>query len=248
MTTPTRQPIGEPLQNLAPSASFLQQLLQEINGSGTPTALREPPSSQGTPRTSTSSNESRRASLVWSGGASIAQEARKQLRASDEARLHRTSVVVRDGSPNVPRATLALYTPCFDSSSSSGQNSSSVSPDDAHVLGVANYPVITQRTSSEVSGAPQSKTAMGDLRPGASAFDAQLPFADVISRTTSPLIFCDIDSDISATPSPTEPPTSALSTAPTDATSLSQGRPRTPSTSGSRSRMLAFATSTNRTD
>ncbi|KAF2825421.1 hypothetical protein CC86DRAFT_294791, partial [Ophiobolus disseminans] len=64
MTTPTRHPSGVPLHNLVPSGSFLQQLLEEINGSGTPTVLRNRPATQDTPRAQPNSAGSRRTSSV----------------------------------------------------------------------------------------------------------------------------------------------------------------------------------------
>jgi hypothetical protein len=240
MTTPTHQPKGAPLQNLVPSSSFLQQLLEEINGSGTPTVLRERLISQGPPCPNASPNGSRRASSVWIGGGPIAQEACEQLRAADEARLRGTTVVAHDGSPDVLRPTVALHTLCFDSaSSSSDRSSASLSPRESHRTG-ADYTATARATSNGIHSAPHLRCTAGVLRvPDSNTFDPQLPLYNGLDRTESPRIFCDIDSDISATPSPAEAPTSVLSAGLTDATSISGGRPRSPSTSGSFSREFA---------
>ncbi|KAF2030431.1 hypothetical protein EK21DRAFT_65429, partial [Setomelanomma holmii] len=64
MTTPTQQPGGAPLGFHGPSGSFLQQLLEEARASGTPTIMRDQPTSQDTPRSAPDSNGSIRGSMV----------------------------------------------------------------------------------------------------------------------------------------------------------------------------------------
>lgn len=66
---------------IVPSSSYLQQLLEEIQGAATPTVLRDRPSPPSPP----SATPSRRSSSVWIGGASIARDARDKLRAADQA-------------------------------------------------------------------------------------------------------------------------------------------------------------------
>jgi hypothetical protein len=243
MTTPTRQPNGAPFQNLVPSSSFLQQLLEEINGSGTPTVVRRRTASQSAPRPEASPNEGRRASSVWVGGTSIARETRHQLRAADEARVRRDSFAVDDLPRGLLRSAPYLHALCFDAASpSSSRSSTSSSPRDPQLVGLVAPTATNQETSSAVLDESHHKSTMGGLRiPGSAAGTLQQSDPDDIDRTASPLIFCDIDSDISSTPSPTEPPTSALSAALTDATSVSDDQPRPPRDPGNAGCMFTLS-------
>jgi hypothetical protein len=245
MTTPTHAP----LQNPMPSSSFLQQLLEEINGSDTPTVLRNRDSPTGTHHARPSPQEDRRASSVWVGGSSVAQDARKKLRAADETRMRRTSVSGHDGTPDVARPILHIETPFFDAlSSSSCKSPPSFGPSN---------PQLSAQVKIAVNGsvAPPAVFDMESLihdRPDGGQASSGFPMYTMqpsvhrhVTRTGSPLIFCDVDSDLSSSPSPTEPPTSAISTVLTDTTTASDEPPRTSSSSGSHTRVSGL-TSTKR--
>jgi hypothetical protein len=90
MTTPTRRPSLRSSNSNGPSGSILRQLLDEINGTTTPTR-RDTTST--TPRSLPSSRGSRsaRTASIWVGGTDVAQDAREKLRAADEARHKKTS-------------------------------------------------------------------------------------------------------------------------------------------------------------
>jgi hypothetical protein len=242
MTTPTRQPNGAPLQDLVPSSSFLQQLLEEISGSGTPTVVRGRTASQSAPRPEVSANEGRWASSVWVSGTSIARETRHPPRAADEARVRRDSVTVDDLPREVLGSAPYLHAPCFDAASpSSSRRSASSSPCDPQLVDPVRLIATVRAMSSTLHDESHSRPAMGGLHiPGSVAATLQQSGHDDMDRTASPLIFCDIDSDISSTPSPTEPPTSALSAALTDATSVSDDQPRSPRDSRSRGRKSSW--------
>ncbi|KAH3913795.1 hypothetical protein HBI56_057760 [Parastagonospora nodorum] len=98
MSTPTRQPSSASLKNLVPSGSFLQQLLEEINGSGTANKLHEQPSAQATPRSNASSNGSARAPL----------DPHIPAMATSAAIGARTSAMVH-GDPQLSSAIHSLY-------------------------------------------------------------------------------------------------------------------------------------------
>lgn len=85
MANLSRSPSDAHMATNGPSRSVLQQLLEEINGYDAPTEYQKPPSSQGTPKSTS------RSSSVWVAGSSNAQEARAKLRAADEARQRRMS-------------------------------------------------------------------------------------------------------------------------------------------------------------
>jgi hypothetical protein len=239
MTTPTRAPIGAPLQNLAPSSTFLKQLLEEINGADIPTVLQHKVDSQGAPRSRANSSASRRSSSVWIGGSSVAQDARDKLRAVDEARLLGTPARSLESTPHPPRPILHLRTPRFGPHSPSSGNSRTRSnppePCFSHTVspGAAEW-----RTPSVLSNATES----AHLKPPVEGLHlSMLSDAAVetlapsdIAGMSSPLIFCDIDSDASLTTSPTEPPTSATSLTSTNATTASDDRPGAPVELGSR--------------
>jgi hypothetical protein len=242
MTTPTHEPIGTPLQNHMPSSSFLQQLLEEINGSAIPTVLRAPGPSTSTSQVRPSSQEKRRASSVWVGGSSVAQDARKKLREADEARLHRTSVSGHDGTPDVARPTLRIETPFFNaltsSSSTSSPNLDPLEPSfPAHMRITATEHAAPLAMSDMASSIRDGLVGGGQASPVFPTHTIQPSVHRHVTRTGSPLIFCDADLDLSATPSPTEPPTSATSATMTDATTTSDGPQRTSSSSSSHTRV-----------
>ncbi|KAF1912184.1 hypothetical protein BDU57DRAFT_542759 [Ampelomyces quisqualis] len=225
MSTPVRQPIGAPLQNLGPSSSFLQQLLEEVNGTGGPTVLRDRPISAGTPLSKPSSTASRQASSVWVGGGAIAQEAREKLRAADETRLRKSSIGGNGGKAKGMRPTLSLHTSCLDPpSSASGKSTPSSSPLESSFPGQAG----SEQNLEALSSAPSSSEFRDETKTSclANSIDhtAHFPALDDFAGTDSPHIFCDADPDVSSTPSPTEAPTSAASTTFTNATSMSEDR------------------------
>lgn len=86
MSSPSRHNSGVPLTDAGPPRSVLQQLLEEINGPDSPPTTPRPTP----PHTYTLKSVSRTAS-VWSGGGSIAQDARAKLRIMDEARQQKVS-------------------------------------------------------------------------------------------------------------------------------------------------------------
>jgi hypothetical protein len=236
MTTPTRQPDGAPLPDRVPSSSFLQHLLEEISGSATPTVVRERTATRSAPRQHASPSAGRRTSSVWVGGTSTAEETRHQLRAADEARVRRDSVAADDHPREVSRSAPYLHASCFDAFPSSSRSSTSSSPSDPPPDSLRPIATIRETTSAGRNRA-HSRPTMGALQiPESAAAACQHMPPDDIDRTASPLIFCDIDSDISSTPSPTEPPTSALSAALTDATFASDDQPRSPRDTRSRGR------------
>jgi len=226
MTTPNRRSSGVPLHNLAPSGSFLQQLLEEISGAGTPTGLRDRATPQGTPRAQPVSTGSRRSPSAWVGGTSIAEDARKKLRAADEARLRTIPVSGNDGAPESTRPTLRLHIPQFNPPIiPKHTRSSTSSPGDpclpltafrenfTHGAGDA-----TPRGAETVRSRPSA-----GLRLTIPTTQPSLGFSEA-TGLTSPLIICDADSDSPNTISPSEPPTSAISGTLTDATTVSDGR------------------------
>jgi hypothetical protein len=241
MTTPTRAPIGAPFQSLAPSSTFLKQLLEEINGTGIPTVLQRKVDSQGAPRSRADSNATRRSSSVWFSGSSVAQDARDKLRAADQARLLKTPARSLDATPHPPRPILHLRTSCFEPHSPSpGDSMTSSSLPEPYFSHTMSPGAAEWRTPSALPLA----TASGHLKstveglhlsmPSDAAVEALAP--SDIARMSSPLIFCEVDSDVSLTTSPTEPPTSATSITSTDATTVSDDRPRAPVELGSRNR------------
>jgi hypothetical protein len=240
MTTPSSKPSGAALDDLPPSSSFLQQLLEEINGSATPTVLRDRTLPPSTPSSGRSSNGSRRPSSLWVGGDSAALNTREKLRAADEARMRKSLADSFNDTPRIARPDLHLYTHCFESSSSPGGSSSSSSPHDAPVPQAAKG----ETTSHDTYSMMRNTAGPNRLRPKISGSHLPVPTICGIGGPTgqrSPLFFCDADSDLSATPSPIEEPMSAISEARTDATTMSEGHESTPSGSESFSREFAFA-------
>ncbi|KAL5117343.1 hypothetical protein ACEQ8H_004788 [Pleosporales sp. CAS-2024a] len=165
MTTPTFQPNGVPVQNPIPSSSFLQQLLKEINGSGTPTVLAQKSVPRGSPSSNCSPTGSARASSVWIGRSAVSHEHRDQGKVE-----------------------------------------------------VVDFMVTPHQGQHTACSPPQlCLTPAGPDPSGSTVADANFSLFNVLDRTESPLIFCDIDSDISTTPSPTAPHTTELSAALTEA-------------------------------
>ncbi|KAF2030430.1 hypothetical protein EK21DRAFT_65423 [Setomelanomma holmii] len=82
----------------------------------------------------------------------------------------------------------------------------------------------TQVPQSCDAGSTRTRPTVGSLRipPSANLNRHLAPEHDVSSPLNSPLMFCEIDSDISATPSPSSAPTSALSAYSTDTTVTSE--------------------------
>ena len=101
MSTPSRRLSGASyFTNSGPSRSVLQKLLEEINGSETPTAPRDVDTPQVTPRP--------RSDSVWVAGGSMAEDARCKLRAADEARQRKlaennTNGLSSNETPSQPR-------------------------------------------------------------------------------------------------------------------------------------------------
>jgi hypothetical protein len=240
MATPTRPPIGAPLQNLAPSSTFLQQLLEEINSTSIPTVLHRRATLQGTPYSRPSSDGSRRSS-VWIGGSSDAQDAREKLRAADEARLLKSSVSNCGATSRNPTPALHLRIPCFDSPSSSDKSTATLSPSDASFLTPVSRRVPERKTRAaapDATGSSYSRPTVGGLYlPVLSTYAAEPLLSGDIAGSESPLMFCDVDSNMS-TVSPIEPPTSATSATcfSTNATTVSDDRARSPAESGNHSR------------
>lgn len=224
MATPTRQLIGDPLQNLGPSSSFLQQLLDEINGTRPSSA---PPQRQvtstGTSATTPSTQRSRRTSSVWMGGGPMAQDARQKLRAADEARLRKTQTGNRTAAPVKQTPKLRLQVPDFKLTTPI-KGSSPISPlgtayfDD--VWGESDRTRQPPPTPRPVKSAPSKPVGDDSRLPISTIHVSQPTTAGIVLGTDSPLIFCDVDSDTTSTPSPEEP-TSAISGTGTDATSVS---------------------------
>jgi hypothetical protein len=226
MATPTRPLSGVPLQDLAPSSTFLRQLLEEISGTAIPTVLRRNGSPKSTPHSRANSNGNRRSSSVWVGGSSVAQDARDKLRAADEARLLKTSAGSHDATPHPSRPILHLCTTCFDPPSPSpGTSAGSSSPRDPRFSYIASPRATGWRTRPGLPDATEAahsiSTARGVHLTALSSLNVEPIGPGEIVGTASPLIFCDVDLDMSETTSPTEPPTSAISETFTHATTLS---------------------------
>jgi hypothetical protein len=246
MATPVNQPGAVPVPQLGRSPSFLQQLLEGIKGAGPPPVLQDQPTKKAVVHTPPVRVESRRQSSVWVGGTSIAQEARERLREADQARALKTIVTASRDAPSSRRASLRVQTSGLDNLSSSSDGStaessphrSCSSPLTAHE-NVKNYP--SPSTLFCNNETLFQRSTVGGLRlPDSVTFSAQAFEAlDEATAQDSPPMFCDDDSDFTVTPSPTEAPTSAISSTLTDATTVTYEGPRTPSDSGSISRKSA---------
>jgi hypothetical protein len=226
MTTSARQPSGGDPKHLPPSASFLQQLLQEINSSTTPTVLRDRVAPQTTPSSRRSSNASRKASSVWIGGNASALNAREKLRAADEARMRKTPADGTNDTPQIARPILHLQTRSFPSPSSSGRSSgssgSSSPRQDCNL-----HAAYGEATAYNPRLIMRGTRGPSQFRPDLGSLQLPTPTMHGIvgpAGQKSPLFFCDVDSDLSATPSPIEQPMSATSEAATDASTMSEKR------------------------
>jgi hypothetical protein len=200
MATPTRGSSFRSSNNSGPSGPILRQLLDDINGTTTPVTRRNKFS---TPSSLPSSRGTRSVGgSVWVGGTGVAQDAREKLRAADEARLKKTSSREDRGTlHSFPAATVLTFqshttpsSPVVMHEGGHGQPTSSVTP-------------------------PRQRPTLSSLQIPSSRFITQPGmFDDDIARANSPLMF--VDSDISSTPSPSEPPTSAVTISSSDATSM----------------------------
>lgn len=228
MTTPTRQSSSVAFQNFVSSGSFLQQLLEEINGPGTPTLLHD--------RTTSQFHGSRQALAGRVSGTAIIQDCCEKPRAANKARMQETSDSGTNSTPDVLKRTSHLHAQCFDSPSSSSTGSS---PRDKFLPSPVRGGITSCDTCSVVSSAAGSsrfRPTVDDLRlPASTMHDMQSSTPDYSARPNSPLFCYALDFNTSSTPSPTDPPTSATSTALTDATIVLDDRPSTPSASGSHS-------------
>jgi len=151
----------------------------------------------------------KRQSSVWVHGNSVAQDAREKLRAADEARSKRTNTLGIDG------ASSYLSTPPIQSSSSSSESSdSNMSSPVGHAIHATdnnNVPYETNRRATSNAALPHRRPTLGKLKIPSSRFITQsIPCGEPGDVLVSPLMF--VDSDISSSPSPTDPPTSATST------------------------------------
>lgn len=134
MSSPTPRPSLAHIPAIGPSSSILQRLLREINDNGAPRsdpvfqANDSPCSRDGSRgssrRASLNSNTvqpDQRKSSVWAKGGSAAEDARQKLRALDEARQRKPSIVTArfDNSTAPPVAiasrklSVALPSPPF---------------------------------------------------------------------------------------------------------------------------------------
>jgi hypothetical protein len=173
-----------------PSRTLLQKLLEEINGTPTPTVLRS--------RTSSIVSPTR---PVWAGGASIAEDARRKLRAADEARTrHGTS----SGKPGI-RADSSLHR--------------------HSVSAIRHTEALYNKPPPDSVSKPHDylRSMSSDMRPGPGELRVETSFDQPVSddSTTnplSPLVFSDVDfetgsscsrNSVSPTEAPTEAPTSA---------------------------------------
>ncbi|KAF1850117.1 uncharacterized protein K460DRAFT_411881 [Cucurbitaria berberidis CBS 394.84] len=228
MTNPSIQPSVDSLGNIGRPGSLFQQILDEIHGRDTATALCNRSTPQATPKLPPTPHAiGRRTSSVWIGGTSIAQEAREKLRAVDQAR-YKTAIHGTDGTPSDYSLSLrSLSLPICSTSSSSEKivegpgHSESEDLDSSETT--LSRPCIRRVVSSGLEP-PSLRATVGGLRLPSSNFVTQrLCSSDHAEVPKSPLMFCDIDSDVSSSPSPTEAPTSAVTVGSTEATTVSDG-------------------------
>jgi hypothetical protein len=210
--------------NAEPSRTLLQKLLEEINGAPIPTVLRNRSSS-----VITQSTQTRPA--VWVGGAPIAQDARRKLRAADAARMRHGTSNTTDGAAGNGKPIVRV-----NSSQSHRHSLSSIedmrathneSPPDP-VARPHDYLQFMTARDEESSG---TQPAADRLRLQTSSLDLPPAASDSnIARPLSPLMFSDVDFETGSSHSgnsvsPTEAPTSA--------TTVTGEHPRTPSDAGS---------------
>lgn len=224
MATPNRRYSGASLQDLAPSGSFLRQLLEEISGTASPSALH---TAQGTPQIQPRSAKRRHSSSVWVGGTSIARDARKKLRAADEARF------VINGSDGTlvdsPKPKLQLRIPRYDGPAQLQRSDSAVStpgdpwssPDPRCDYIAQNPGHLPRRDMDSIR--PRHRPSAGLLKVPSPTSRSPLPSLGYNQATglPSPLIFVDDEIDSSKAASSSEEPTSAGSNSLTDASTLS---------------------------
>lgn len=231
MNTPSSQLCGTPLGNAGPPASFLQQLLNEINGTATPTGARKAAPKGETPRSHTDSRATgRRTPSVWVGGTAVAEDARHKLCAADEARRGRASNQATDGTPETYEMSTYLLTPSslgsFSSSSSSLNRPLAYKPseEDQDTRG-CHCAASTEITGDDVTQSMEG-WAHGTLDKPPLTFTKQPVWSAAdVATSRSPPLFCDVDSDVSSTPPspPSEAPTSALTTNSTNTTYACDG-------------------------
>jgi len=234
MSTPNRRLSGASLQGLAPSGSYLQQLLQEIERSGHPTTISGQTTPQNTPRKPNGSSKRRHSESVWVGGTSIARDARKKLRAADEARFGQNSLSGNDGTPeDTPRPRLHLHIPHFDAPTQALSRESPVfTPGDPCTSPSARLDNNTQESGymnrrEADSPRPRRRPSAGLLNlPATTTHRAQSSLGyNQATGLPSPLFLVDEESASSTTTSPSEDPISAISNTLTDATTVSSGPP-----------------------
>jgi hypothetical protein len=172
-----------------PSRTLLQKLLEEINGAPAP-AVRN--------RTSSIASHSVPTRPAWTGGASIAEDARRKLRAADEARIRHG---MSSGKPGI-RADSSLHR---HSVSAIKHAETLYEPPPDPVSKPHDY-IRFMSLSHELS--PGVRGVRGELRVETS-FDQ--PVSD---DNLSPLVFNDVDFETGSScsrdsVSPTEAPTSA---------------------------------------
>jgi hypothetical protein len=205
-----------------PSRTLLQKLLEEINGAPTPTASRN--------RSSSIFSQPPRTRPVWVGGASIAEDARRKLRAADEARM-------RHGTSNAMDGTASSGNPVAQMGSSPFHRHSVSVIGHVDTLYNASPPDPVSRPHDYLRFMSLSHEYSAETRPTAGELHLETSFLDPpvssdssVARPLSPLIFSDVDFETGSSysgnsVSPTEAPTSA--------TTITGDHPKTPSDAGS---------------
>lgn len=236
MTTPSSRTSTVAPPSHVPSSSVLRQLLEEIKGSDTPTILRNSCTPNYTLRSPPGLEKTRVTPTVWVGGTSIAQEAREKLRAADEARYCKPVDTVSDGISDTRTEE--------DKPRKAGNGGSSQSPIKKVIFSQASVKVSSKDGGAEDDSylkgqmpCPRSKPSILCFSNPANITAASYWCSERFAGMTSPPMFCDVDCDTSSTPSPTDPPTSAISTDSTDRTTITSARSSPPSDMSKHSRM-----------
>jgi hypothetical protein len=183
-----------------PSRTLLQKLLEEINGAPTPTVLRS--------RTSSIASRPVPTRPIWIDGASIAEDARRKLRAADEARIrHGTSSAVDSAASSV-KPGIRVDSPSLHRHSVSAIKHTRTLYNEPPPDPVSNPHDYLRFMSSDV------RPGTGELRVETSFFDQPVSSDDIITKPLSPLVFSDADFETGSScsrnsVSPTEAPTSA---------------------------------------
>lgn len=229
MATPSPRPSDHTLGNTGPSSSFLKKLLNEINGedNSAPTRRHTQPRMTAASRPRSHGSRKRRSS-VWVGGATMAQDARDQLRVADEERLQRDSLQGIDGTPALGPTPRLISSQRLIGSSSSGSCLTGTAGKDSNEkkLGKSIIPRSILRRSGSKAASPRPQLSLAGLgMPSAQFLVPPSSSVDRANSPPSPLMFCDIDSDISLTPSDIEPPTSAATDDSTQASTWSASYP-----------------------